>query len=307
MSKSAGSSAKRRGVIMATVANPRTEATKKKPRKSTKAKAPKAPRAKPKGTTMAAAKKGAKKSAAKKRPKRSNPSHSSHSSRTAHGTIVPRGMMLVPTGGGARNPTKRKKGRRPHRHNPAGEHLKNAAAAVGFGAAAATVGMLGGWALSKANLKNKWANVAVNVAAGSIAGGGLGLVDRTAGTIVAHNYMVAAGQWMGATDGASEAAQARSGVTPGMFAHATHGLGEEQPDPESITRALPPPQLSGYNRVDGLGSPLDHLGSPIDHLGAVLADNLGDDFEGYNHLDGILADNLGDELEALDDELGFRG
>jgi hypothetical protein len=311
----------RRGAIIATVANPAaTAATRKPPRKSTKATKPEKPQ--PKVSKMAKAKST---KAKKKAPRRSNPS-----AENPRGMVsIPRGMMLVPV---ARNPAKKKSGHRPKRRNPEEppHHamLKNGAAAVGFGTLAATVGMLGGYALGKANIKNKFANVAANVATGAIVGGGVGMLDRTAGTVVAHNYMVAAGQWLSAPDASSTTSQAQvrgalgagrsAAASPAMLnrqpAAAMHGV--EEPDPEAITAPHPAPQqrrtyarpvggpldqLGGYRGVSGLGTPLDNLGSPLDNLGGydhvegVIADDVGE----FDHLHGIIADNLGDELEEL--------
>ena len=111
-----------------------------------------------------AKKKGSSKAKSKKKPRRSNPGNPA-----AHGMLtLPRGTMLVPVGsGGAAKRKKEKGGHHPRRRNPEPppHHamLKNAAAAVGFGTLAATVGYARGFALSKANIKNKWANVAANV------------------------------------------------------------------------------------------------------------------------------------------------
>jgi hypothetical protein len=155
------------------------------------------------------------------------------------------------------------------------------------------------------------------------------MLDRTAGTVVAHNYMVAAGQWISAPDASSSSStstsqQMRAALPAGRSAAASPAMlnrqpaaamhGYEEPDPEAITPPHPAPQrrqarpvggpldhLGGYRNVSGLGSPLDHLGSPLDHLGGydhvdgVLADDVGE----FDHLHGIIADNLGDELEAI--------
>ena len=314
---------------MATVANPAAIEATRKSRKSAKPK--KAQQPKPKVSKMAKKKKGSSKkksSSSKKRPRRSNPENPRR-----HGTVtIPRGMMLVPVGGAARNPSKKKKGRRPQRRNPEPPHhtmLKNGAEAVAFGTLAAAAGMLGGYALSKANMKSKVANVAANVATGAVVGGGIGMVDRVAGTVVAHNYMVAAAQWLTAPAASTTAAMqgqgqaslpgGRSGgASPQMLnrANAMHAVDDDmgQPDPEAITRPRPAPRargLGGYRGVSGLGSPLDHLGSPLDHLGGydhvegIVADDVSDpsDMEGFQHLNGIMADNLGDELESLGDDL----
>ena len=151
--------------------------------------------------------------------------------------------------------------------------LKNGAAAVGFGTLAATVGMLGGFALSKANIKNKWANVAANVATGAIVGGGVGMLDRAAGTVTAHNYMVAAGQWaMTPSQTAQSQGQTRqltagnvTGASPQMLnraqAPAMHGTDDDmgmQPPAEAIPPPRPNPmrrrparQLQGDRGVTG--------------------------------------------------------
>ena len=203
--------------------------------------------------------------------------------------------------------------------------LKNAAAAVGFGTLAATVGMLGGFALSKANIKNKWANVAANVATGALVGGGVGMLDRAAGTVTAHNYMVAAGKWAMTPSQPAQGQQQQAralpaavtnGASPQMLnraaAPAMHGTDDdmgEQPPAEAIAPPRPNPmqrrrarQLQGYRGVSGLGSPLDHLGdgeelgSPLDHLG------------GFEHLSGIMADDVGsvmaDDVGSPLDNLG---
>jgi hypothetical protein len=309
-------STKRTGALVATVANPAAKGT--TARKTVKASSPKkkTQKPKPKVSKMAKKAKGSSSSKAKKRPRHSNPGNP-HAMAT-----VPRGMMLVP-----KAPTK-KKGRRPRRRNPEPAHhtmLKNGAAAVGFGTLAATVGMLGGFALSKANIKNKFGNVAANVATGAIVGGGVGMLDRTAGTVVAHNYMVAAGQWLTApsSDAASTSAQSRAALgagagagrqgaaSPAMLNNRAPAMNaaHEEPDPEAITRPHPAPQYRRQAR--GMGGPLDHLGSPLDHLGGydhvegVLADDVSDpdDVGAFEHLHGILADNLGDDLEAMGDDL----
>lgn len=311
----------RKGALVATVANP-GPATSSTAKKSA---GPKAQKPKPKVSNMAK-KKGSSKAKSKKKPRRSNPGNPA-----AHGMLtLPRGTMLVPVGsGGAAKRKKPRGGHHPRKKNPEPppHHtmLKNGAAAVGFGTLAATVGMLGGFALSKANIKNKWANVAANVATGALVGGGVGMLDCAAGTVTAHNYMVAAGQWAMTPSQSSQGQQQQTralsaasatGASPQMLSRAAapamHGTDDdmgEQPPAEAIAPPRPNPmrrrparQLQGYRGVSGLGSPLDNLGDG-DELGSPL-DNLG----GFAHLSGIMADDVGsvmaDDVGSPLDNLG---
>ncbi len=173
--------------------------------------------------------------------------------------------------------------------------MRNALAAVGFGSAAALIGILGGYALSKANLASKGANVAANIAAGTLVGGGLGLLDRTAGTIVAHNYMVAAGQWMAAPSGSEAGASQmqntsaramRGGASPRMMANAR--------------RAVASSAMHGIS-ADTFGG--------MEPLQAISADMFGDaeDVGGMEPLQGISADTFGDPDVDGFEELGDAG
>ena len=306
----------RKGALVATVANP-GPATSSTAKKSAR---PKAQKPKPKVSNMAQKKGSSKPKSKKKKARRSNPGNPA-----AHGMLtLPRGTMLVPVGSGGAAKRKKPKGGHPRKKNPEPppHHtmLKNGAAAVGFGTLAATVGMLGGFALSKANIKNKWANVAANVATGALVGGGVGMLDRAAGTVTAHNYMVAAGQWaMTPSQTAQSQGQARqltagnvTGASPQMLnraaAPAMHGTDDdmgEQPPAEAIAPPRPNPmrrrparQLQGYRGVSGLGSPLDNLGDGED---VGDGDELGDDVEGFEHLNGIIADDVGDDLDGEED------
>lgn len=278
---------------MATVANPapakKTTKTRKKDAMATTKKGKK-PKKKNPGNP------GPK--TAKKRAKRRNPG----------GSATPRGMVLVPAsmvGPVATAAKKKRKSshKRPRRHNPGnpdGAHhpMKDALAAVGFGSAAALIGILGGYALSKANLESKGANVAANIAAGTLVGGGLGMLDRTAGTIVAHNYMVAAGQWMASPSSSSSDSSAgqgqntralRGGASPRMMANA---------------RRAASAKLNGIS-ADTFGG--------MEPLQAISADTFGDaeDVGGMEPLQGISADTFGDpevdgfeELGDMNDEMG---
>lgn len=312
----------RKGALVATVANPAPAKASTAKRKSAK---PKAQKPKPKVSNMAQKKKkksGSRrpKKSSKKRPRQSNPANP-----RSHGMLtLPRGTMLVPVGHAKRG---KRKGGYPRKRNPGSpphhEMLKNGAAAVAFGTLAATAGMLGGLALTKANIKNKWANVGANVAAGAIVGGGVGMLDRAAGTVTAHNYMVAAGQWLMQPAQSSQGQSAGAGASPQMLrtsAPAMHGADDDMGDPpwEAIAPPRPNPgqrraarQLQGYRGVSGLGSPLDNLGdgdelgayahvnglgSPLDQLGSVMADDVG----------SVMADDVGDGDELGDDVDGFE-
>jgi hypothetical protein len=225
-----------------------------------------------------------------KRPKKASAGHP-----RATNPSVPKGMALVPSSvfghGPRRRPHHGRKGRRvPHKSNPGNppdgtppSHLHSALAAIGFGLAAATTGMLGGWALSKAGLQSNGANAAANLAAGTLLGGGVGLADRAAGTILAHNYYVAAAQWLMANSPKTTSA-------PTTVRHVQTAM------PPRVTgapvAALPAKPMHG----------LDDVGS-YEHLDGVVADNMGDPDEmgAYEHLDGVVADNMGEaEIEGFD-------
>jgi hypothetical protein len=232
---------------------------------------------------------------------------------------VPAGMVLVRASdvGHARNPAAKKRrprrrhhGHHPQRRNPAeGEHktmdLHRGAKALAFGTVAAVAGLAGGAAIAHLAPESKTANIAANLA-GTVIGGLVGMFDQTAGTLIAHNYAVAAGQWAlapGATRGTAANALQRS------TAMARMGSGIATP-----SRMLPVRAGASVNGMDGIYA--DNMGdAEVD--GLVLADNMGDPdvdgFEamsGFEAMNGITADTLGDpddvgeEIDGFDDPFG---
>ncbi len=238
------------------------------------------------------------------------------------------GMVLVPASMLERTPTEnpaRKahghhhpkkhhvKRHHPRKRNPGPEtsilsshsHVKDAMAAVGFGTVAAVAGLAGGYALSRANLRSKAANVVANVAAGAAIGGGLGMLDRAAGTVVTHNYMVAAGQWMmsdprptgSATMSASRTVPAkyRGGAAPRLMQRSASFQGADD--------------VGGYEKLHGVVA--DNMGA-VDEISAPDEIGATDEMNGFERLEGIVADNMGaadefgdaEHMDGFDSELG---
>lgn len=211
--------------------------------------------------------------------------------------VVP-ASMVGPIATAARRKARR---RPPHKRNPDGasqheKHIKNGVLSVAFGSLAAVVGMGGGVALAKAEMKSKGANIAANVAAGLVAGGALGMVDRTAGTIVAHNYMVAAGQWIMAPirdDGGSAAPTT-------LALRRIQGPAVSRAVMENArARAMNTGTGANVGDAEGFGD--------YERIQGIQADTFGDadDVGGYEALQGIQADTFGDADDVGDaDEMG---
>ena len=258
----------------------------------------------------------------KTKPKR--PHHHAHAAHRPHkSNPAPAGMVLVPASMLDRvtnpAPKKRKKhhhhGKHPHKKNPGPEetkhsHMKDAAIAIGLGALAATAGLAGGYLLSKAPLKSKGANVAANLVTGAAIGGALGMLDRTAGVVVAHNYAVAAGQWL-TFDPATQARRPQGG--PGQVT--VTAARPSMPDLVHRQMATKPTAFHGADEMDGYekleGVVVDTMGEPSDvegyeKLEGVVADSMGaaDDVDGFERLDGIVADDMGDSDELGEEEVG---
>jgi hypothetical protein len=284
MSKSAESSIER-GALWATVANPAPAKSVSKQRK--------------KGSM--AIKKRRKKKATRKHPRaHRHATHRAHRSNPEEMVLVPASIVQTTTNPGPkrkkRHPhAKRRHHHHPHKRNPASDgehsHIKDAVAAVGFGALAAVAGLAGGFALSKAGLQSKAANVAANVAAGAAIGGALGMFDRAAGIVVAHNYAVAAGQWL-ASSPAGQSTQTRNPNAVAMGA----GVAPKQLKAKALHG---PDDMEGYEKLQGVVA--DSMGSPDDvdgfeKLEGVVADSMGEatDVEGFEKLEGVVADDMGD-------------
>lgn len=281
MSKRAASWAER-GAVLASVANPappskKTERKKKEEPMTIKKKKKKKPSS-------------AKTSTSKKTPHARNPAPA--------GTVtIPRGMMLIPVGGTTHTKKKtRKKGHAPHKRNPGDAldrelaaqsphhaRLKSAAVSVGFGALAAALGMAGGVALSKAEIEGKGKNIAANLAAGTIVGAAVGAFDRTAGTLVAHNYFCVAGQWMTVDEGTGQARPTSAAQMRRAAAQQSLPAGGRVATPALLKRAAVP--MGEYARMQG-----------ADELESVMADDMGggDELGEYARIQGVIADDMGE-------------
>lgn len=212
----------------------------------------------------------------------------------AGGMVVVPASMVGPIATAARRKARR---RPPHKRNPDDAphmtHLKNGALSVAFGSLAAVVGMGGGIALAKAEIKSKGANIAANMAAGIVAGASLGVFDRTAGTIVAHNYMVAAGQWIMAPirdDGGSSTPAAAQQALRRIQGPAVSRAVMEN----ARARAISAARDVGDAEAVGFGD--------YERIQGIQADTLGnaDDVGAYEALQGIQADTFGDAQDVGD-------
>jgi hypothetical protein len=206
--------------------------------------------------------------------------------------------------------------RRPRKSNPGDghSHMKEGAKSLAFGALAAVAGIAGAFALAKAAPKGRGVQVASNLLAAGLVGGAVGMVDRAAGTVVAHNYVVAASQ-LALGDGsgkyaarampASAARVAFPVATPRVLASArpVHGLSD---DVGEAVEGIVADNLGAAEDVDGFeklqGVIADNMGSADDGFGAP------EDVEGFERMEGIVADNLGayDDMGAPDDDF-FHG
>ena len=268
----------------------------------------------------------AKKKTPKRRAKRTTTHHAARTAkprkkRAKRRGPVPAGMVLVRAAdvGHASNPAKKKRRtRRHHAHHPrkqnpapeTGEHktmdVHRGARALAFGTVAAVAGLAGGAAIAHLGPDSKAANIAANLA-GTVIGGLVGMFDQTAGTLIAHNYAVAAGQWALAPTAASRGTAATA--LQRSNAMARMGSGIAMPNRMMAT--------AGSRAVNGLdGIYADNLGD-AEMEGTVVADNMGDPdvdgFEainGFEPLNGITADTLGDpddfgeEIDGFDDPFG---
>jgi hypothetical protein len=106
------------------------------------------------------------------------------------------------------------------------------------------------------------------------------MLDRAAGTVVTHNYMVAAGQWL--TAPSTQPPVTMTHTVPQLLPAATTTAAVAP----GLLRAKPRP-LRGVDDVQG-----------------VVADNMGD----YEHLHGVVADNMGapDDINAPDELAGYE-
>jgi hypothetical protein len=239
---------------------------------------------------------------------------------------VPAGMVLVRASdlGHASNPAKKKRHTRrghhhahhPQKHNPApetGEHktvdVHRGVRALAFGTVAAVAGLAGGAAIAHLGPDSKAANIAANLA-GTVIGGLVGMFDQTAGTLIAHNYAVAAGQWALAPTAASRGTATNALQRSNAMARMGSGIAM----PNRMMATAGSRAVNGTEDVEGVYA--DNMGD-IDVEGVVVADNMGDpDVDGFEHIsgfepiNGIMADTLGDademgeELDGFDDPFG---
>jgi hypothetical protein len=227
------------------------------------------------------------------------------------------------------NPRKSK--RRPKKRNP--EPIFNdALAAIGFGAIAAIGTVVGQYALEQAQLEGKGAQVAANIAAGALLGGGLGMVDKSAGILISHQFLTSAGAKL-LSDGKPTVVKTPSYPQPQTPSPSPPPGDKPLPSPGtpwppqlpssirtpfSTVQTLRPAagraanhmieekrrmlaqqkKLAGYDELAGdeeLAGDDDMSGIAADDLSGVVADDMGDAEE----MSGIAADDL-----AGDEELG---
>lgn len=134
-----------------------------------------------------------------------------------------------------------------------GMDTKQGMHAVLFGFAAAAVGLIGAYALNRAGLKTKWSIAGANIAAAALGGGVVGAFDRTAGTIIAHNYGVTALQFLAA--GGSSGGQVATRPLKGLEDQA---MGEYQALEGVVADDLGDP-MEGYEALEGVVA--DDLGT----------------------------------------------
>ena len=192
----------------------------------------------------------------------------------------------------------------PQMENPDSSELWNRALrSMLFGGAAAAAGVLGTMLISKADIKSPLAKAAVTGIGGSLLGGAVGMANPIAGTLIAHNYIIAA----------TRAAFPAEHVGPSAERAARPALAQG-----ARNKALPPAHIQGpdefgdYRRLEGVMA--DNMGDADELAGyapveGVVADDMGepDDLAGYAPIEGVIADNMGDADELGEEDMGDSG